>query len=162
MTSNIGARFIQKKSSMGFQSSDIGAIDKSVSEMVLGEMKRTFYPEFINLIDEIIVFEALSDDDLRRIMALLVHQLNENLIDRKLRISLTSEVVDWIIEVTCKARSYGARPLRRAIQRHVEDPLSEELIRGHLHGGDIDVYLEAGQLAYRPAGGELAAGRKLT
>jgi len=160
MTSNIGARFIQKKSSMGFQSSDLGAIDKSVSEMVLGEVKRTFNPEFINRIDEIIVFEALSDDDLRTIMGLLVNQLNENLIDRKLRISLTPEVVDWIIEVTCKDRSYGARPLRRAIQRHVEDPLSEELIRGHLHGGDIEVYLEAGALAYRPAG-ELEAGRKL-
>ena len=103
----------------------------------------------------------MSDDDLRTIMVLLVHQLNENLIDRKLRISLTSEVVDWIIEVTCKDRSYGARPLRRAIQRHVEDPLSEELIRGHLHGGDIEVYLEAGALAYRPAG-ELEAGRKLS
>ena len=98
--------------------------------MVLGEVKRTFNPEFINRIDEIIVFEALTDDDLRRIMALLVTQLNDNLIDRKLRIALTPEVVDWIIEVTCKDRSYGARPLRRAIQRYVEDPLSEELIRG--------------------------------
>jgi len=128
MTSNIGARFIQKKSSMGFQSSDAGVLDKSVSEMVLGEVKRTFNPEFINRIDEIIVFEALADDDLRRIMGLLVTQLNENLIDRKLRIALSPEVVDWIIEVTCKDRSYGARPLRRAIQRYVEDPLSEELI----------------------------------
>ena len=73
MTSNIGARFIQKKSSMGFQSADTLAIDKSVSDMVLGEVKRTFNPEFINRIDEIIVFEALTDDDLRQIMALLVH-----------------------------------------------------------------------------------------
>src|SRR5438132_5793866 len=168
MTSNIGARFIQKKSSMGFQSSDTSEIAKSVSEMVLGEVKRTFNPEFINRIDEIIVFEALTDDDLRLIMALLVHQLNDNLTDRKLKIALTSEVVDWIIEVTCKDRSYGARPLRRAIQRYVEDPLSEELIRGHLRRGHlgatlpmaIEVYLEAGQLAYRPAG-ELEAGRKL-
>src|SRR5216110_1889197 len=160
MTSNIGARFIQKKSSMGFQSTDSGEIAKSVNEMVLGEVKRTFNPEFINRIDEIIVFEALTDDDLRLIMALLVTQLNENLIDRKLRIALSPEVVDWIIEITCKDRSYGARPLRRAIQRYVEDPLSEELIRGHLHGGEIDVYLDAGQLSYRPAG-ELEAGRKL-
>src|SRR5215475_5866210 len=160
MTSNIGARFIQKKSSLGFQSADTGEIAKSVTDMVLGEVKRTFNPEFINRIDELIVFEALTDDDLRRIMGLLVTQLNENLTDRKLKISLTSEVVDWIIEVTCKDRSYGARPLRRAIQRYVEDPLSEELIRGHLRGGDIEVYLEAGQLSYRPAG-ELAAGRKL-
>jgi len=94
-------------------------------------------------------------------MTLLVSQLNENLVDRKLKISLTPDVVGWIIEVTCKDRSYGARPLRRAIQRYVEDPLSEELIRGHLHGGDIEVYLEAGALAYRPAG-ELAGGRKLS
>src|SRR5438105_2411008 len=160
MTSNIGARFIQKKSSMGFQSSDTGAIDKSVSDMVLGEVKRTFNPEFINRIDEIIVFDALSDDDLRLIMALLVTQLNDNLVDRKLKIALTPEVIDWIIEVTCKDRSYGARPLRRAIQRYVEDPLSEELIRGHLQGGDIEVYLDAGQLAYMPAGA-VGPGRKL-
>jgi len=166
MTSNIGARFIQKKSSMGFQSSDSGEIAKSVSEMVLGEVKRTFNPEFINRIDEIIVFEALSDDDLRRIMALLVQQLNDNLIDRKLKITLTTEVVDWIIEATCKDRSYGARPLRRAIQRFVEDPLSEELIRGHLEGGDIEVYLDGGSLAYHPLvvgtdGVVVGVGRKL-
>src|SRR4051812_39528374 len=160
MTSNIGARFIQKKTGMGFQSSETAVIEKSVSEMVLGEVKRTFNPEFINRIDEIIVFEALTDDDLRRIMALLVDQLNTNLVDRKLKITLSPDVVDWIIEVTCKDRSYGARPLRRAIQRYVEDPLSEELIRGHLRGGEIDVYLDAGQLSYRPAG-ELEAGRKL-
>src|SRR6059036_3639605 len=85
LTSNIGARFIQKKSSMGFQSADTITIDKSVSDMVLGEVKRTFNPEFINRIDEIIVFDALNDDDLRKIMALLVNQLNANLVDRKLR-----------------------------------------------------------------------------
>jgi len=160
MTSNIGARFIQKKASLGFQSSDTGAIDKNVNDMVLGEVKRTFNPEFINRIDEIIVFEALTDDDLRRIMALLVTQLNANLTDRRMRISLTPEVIDWIIDVTCKDRSYGARPLRRAIQRYVEDPLSEELIRGNLHDGEVEVYLDAGQLAYRPAG-ELTGGRRL-
>jgi ATP-dependent Clp protease ATP-binding subunit ClpC len=160
MTSNIGARFIQKKASMGFQSADATAIDRSVTEMVIGEVKRTFNPEFINRIDEIIVFEALADDDLRRIMELLVAQLNDNLVDRKLKIVLTQEVIDWIIEATCKDRSYGARPLRRAIQRYVEDPMSEELIRGHLPGGEIEVYLDGGVLTYRPAG-ELAAGRKL-
>ena len=160
MTSNIGARFIQKKSSMGFQSSDTGTIEKSVSEMVLGEVKRTFNPEFINRIDEIIVFEALSDDDLRTITNLLVKALNDNLVDRKIRLQLAPEVVDWIIEQTCKDRSYGARPLRRAIQRYIEDPLSEELIRGHLKGGEIEVYLDGGTLAYRPAG-EALAGRRL-
>jgi ATP-dependent Clp protease ATP-binding subunit ClpC len=119
---------------------------------VLSEVKRTFNPEFINRIDELIVFDALSDEDLRRILGLLVDQLNAHLVDRRLRITLTPEVADWIINVTCKDRAYGARPLRRAIQRYVEDPLSEELIRGHLHGGDIEVYLDGGTLAYRPAG----------
>jgi ATP-dependent Clp protease ATP-binding subunit ClpC len=162
MTSNIGARFIQKKASLGFQASDTGAIDKNVSDMVLGEVKRTFNPEFINRIDEIIVFEALSDDDLRRIMGLLLDQLNANLVDRRMKITINRDVVDWIIDVTCKDRSYGARPLRRAIQRYVEDPLSEELIRGNLGDGEVEVYMDAGQISYRPAGaGELVAGRRL-
>ena len=117
MTSNIGARYIQKKASVGFQSSEAREIQRSVSEMVLGEVKRTFNPEFVNRVDEIIVFEALTDDDLRKILTMLIEQLNENLLVRALSIRLTSEVVDWIIEATCRDRSYGARPLRRAIQR---------------------------------------------
>jgi ATP-dependent Clp protease ATP-binding subunit ClpC len=152
MTSNIGARFIQKKASLGFQTTDSSAISRSVNDMVLGEVRKTFNPEFINRIDEIIVFEALSDDDLRTITKLLVGQLNQNLVDRRMRLELAPEVIDWIIEQTCKDRSYGARPLRRAIQRYIEDPLSEELIRGHLKGGDIEVYLDGGALAYRPVG----------
>ncbi|MEO5895318.1 MAG: ATP-dependent Clp protease ATP-binding subunit [Vicinamibacterales bacterium] len=152
MTSNIGARFIQKKAGLGFQSADAGTIARSVTDMVLAEVRKTFNPEFINRIDEIIVFEALSDDDLRTITKLLVEQLNDNLVDRKIHLAAAPEVIDWIIDMTCKDRSYGARPLRRAIQRYIEDPLSEELIRGHLKGGDIEVYLEGGVLAYRPAG----------
>src|SRR5215217_6395833 len=160
MTSNIGARFIQKKASLGFQSADQTEISRTVTDMVLGEVKRTFNPEFINRIDEIIVFDALGDDELRRILGLLITSLNDNLSDRQLKITLTPEVADWIIDLTCKDRSYGARPLRRAIQRYVEDPLSEELIRGHLRGGEIEVYLDAGQLSYRPAG-QPEAGRRL-
>jgi ATP-dependent Clp protease ATP-binding subunit ClpC len=160
MTSNIGARFIQKKASMGFQSQDKGDLQKSVTDLVLGEVKRTFNPEFINRIDELIVFEPLSDDDLRRIMAMLVADLNRHLGDRQLSISLTAEAVDWIIEVTCRDRTYGARPLRRAIQRYIEDPLSEELIRGRLRGGQVEVYLDLGTLAWRAADGS-ETGRSL-
>ena len=93
-------------------------------------------------------------------MLLLVDQINDNLVNRQLKIVLMPEVIDWIIDVTCKDRSYGARPLRRAIQRYVEDPLSEELIRGHLRDGEVEVYLEGGLIAYRPAG-ELTGGRQL-
>jgi ATP-dependent Clp protease ATP-binding subunit ClpC len=162
MTSNIGARFIQKKASMGFQSADAAELQKSVHDMVLGEVKRTFNPEFINRVDELIVFDALSDEDLRKILSLLMENLNTNLTDRRMRIVLAPEVADWIIDVTCKDRSYGARPLRRAIQRYIEDPLAEELIRGHLQGGEIEVYLESGALAYRPVGEPVAAGRRLS
>jgi len=160
MTSNIGARYIQKKASVGFQSSDTKEIQRSVSDMVLGEVKRTFNPEFVNRVDELIVFEALSDNDLHQITKMLIDQLNENLVGRELKITLAPEVITWIIEMTCKDRSYGARPLRRAIQRYVEDPLSEELIRGHVETGDFEVYLDGGVLAYR-AIGQVLAGRRL-
>ena len=160
MTSNIGARYIQKRASLGFQSSDAREIHKNVTDMVLGEVKRTFNPEFVNRVDEIIVFEALSDDDMREIAKMLVAQLNDHLVERRLRITLASEVIDWVINLTCKDRSYGARPLRRAIQRYVEDPLSEELIRGYLRAGEIEVYLDGGSLAYRTVG-QPYAGRQL-
>ena len=160
MTSNIGARFIQKKASMGFQTSDAKEIQKSVTDLVLGEVKRTFNPEFINRIDEIIVFDPLSDEDLRRITGLLVENLNRHLADRQLKIEVRPEAVDWIIEATCKDRSYGARPLRRAIQRHIEDPLSEELIRGQLRTGVVEIYLDHGTLAWRAAG-QVEDGRRL-
>ena len=155
MTSNIGARHIQKRASLGFRSSDAQEVQRSVADMVLGEVKRTFNPEFINRVDELIVFEALTDDDLRQILTMLVGQLNDNLAVRHLRIVLTPEATDWIIETTCEDRSYGARPLRRAIQRYVEDPLSEELIRGRLEMGDVEVYVDDGVLAWRAAGQEV-------
>ena len=120
MTSNIGARFIQKKASLGFQASDTGAIDKNVNDMVLGEVKRTFNPEFINRIDEIIVFEALTDDDLRRITSLLVDQLNANLADRRMKINVSAEVIDWIIENTLQGpllRRAAAAPRHPALHR---------------------------------------------
>jgi ATP-dependent Clp protease ATP-binding subunit ClpC len=160
MTSNIGARFIQKKASMGFQSADARDVQKSVTDMVLGEVKKTFNPEFINRVDEIIVFDPLSDDDLRRITRLLIGNLNQHLADRQLHLDVLPEVVDWIIDITCRDRSYGARPLRRAIQRYIEDPLSEELIRGELRTGGIEIYLDHGTLAWR-ATGQAEAGRRL-
>ena len=160
MTSNIGARFIQKKASLGFQSPDIRDIQKSVADMVLGEVKRTFNPEFLNRIDEIIVFDPLSDDDLRMITRLLIGTLNEHLTDRRLALEVRPEVIDWIIDATCRDRSYGARPLRRAIQRYIEDPLSEELIRGELRTGTVEIYLDRGAIAWRSLGAD-EAGRKL-
>jgi ATP-dependent Clp protease ATP-binding subunit ClpC len=152
MTSNIGARFIQKRGSMGFQSPDAHETARNVADTVMGEVRRTFNPELLNRIDEIIVFDALSDQDLRAILQLLVQQLNANMKERRISVALLPEALDWLINVTCRDRSYGARPLRRAIQRYIEDPLSEELIRGRLRSGEIEVYLDRDTLRYRPAG----------
>ncbi len=150
MTSNIGARHIEKKGRVGFQTDDKDTTATRIGEMVLGEVKKTFNPEFINRIDEIIIFDALSDDDLRKIVGLLVEQMNENLRDKDLEITLTPDAVEWIINSTCQDRSYGARPLRRALQKFVEDPLSEAFIRGSLKQGcPVEVYPDGDKLGLR-------------
>jgi ATP-dependent Clp protease ATP-binding subunit ClpC len=149
MTSNIGARFIEKKGRMGFASGEAKDTEKGINEMVMGEVKRTFNPEFINRIDEIIIFDALTDLDLIRITRLLVEQLNGNLKEKAIVISIRDEAVEWLLAKTLSDRSYGARPLRRAIQRHIEDALSEAFIRGHIRTGrPISIGVHEGALWY--------------
>jgi ATP-dependent Clp protease ATP-binding subunit ClpC len=150
MTSNIGARFIEKKGRMGFAPGEPGETERTTNEMVMGEVKRTFNPEFLNRVDEIIIFDALTDQDLVRITRLLVEQLNQNLKERGIAISIHDEAVEWLLGRTLADRSYGARPLRRAIQRHIEDALSEAFIRGHIRGGQpIEIGVKEGGLWYR-------------
>jgi ATP-dependent Clp protease ATP-binding subunit ClpC len=150
MTSNIGARFIEKKGRMGFQSPEPRESTQSINEMVMGEVKRTFNPEFVNRIDEIIIFDGLTDQDLVSITRLLVEQLNQNLKERGIVISIRDEAVEWLLGRTLADRSYGARPLRRAIQRHIEDALSEAFIRGHIRSGrPIEVGVKEGALWYQ-------------
>jgi len=160
MTSNIGARFIEKKGRMGFAAGGHAEVVQATNEMVLGEVKRTFNPEFINRIDEIIIFDALSDQDLAQITRLLVEQLNQNLKEKGIRVSLGDDSVDWLLARTLVDRSYGARPLRRAIQRYIEDPLSEAFIRGQIKSGrPIEVGVKDGGLWYQQdeRGGTLAS-----
>jgi ATP-dependent Clp protease ATP-binding subunit ClpC len=150
MTSNIGARFIQKRGHLGFQASSRSQ-QTTVEEGVMQAVKQTFNPEFINRLDEIIVFEPLTDADLFEIIGLLVAQLNRTLIRRKLQVQMTEEARRWIVERTCTDRTYGARPLRRALQKYVEDPLSEALISGSFSETSvIEVYLQGDALQYRP------------
>ncbi len=160
MTSNIGARFIEKKGRMGFASNEPRETDKSIAEMVMGEVKRTFNPEFINRIDEIIIFDALTDGDLVAITRMLVEQLNQNLKEKGIVISIDDEAVSWLLARTLSNRSYGARPLRRAIQRHIEDPLSEAFIRDQIRSGlPIAVGVQDGTLWYQQdeTGGALSS-----
>ncbi len=156
MTSNIGARHLQKRQGLGFQSNLEDTVAEKVEDLVKGEVKRTFNPEFLNRLDEIIIFQALSDADLIQIMELLVQQLNVNLAQKAITISVMEDAKKWILERTMADRSYGARPLRRALQRYVEDPLSEALIGGQItdRPAFLEVYLANNQLFYRPIGSE--------
>jgi ATP-dependent Clp protease ATP-binding subunit ClpC len=151
MTSNLGARHLQKRSALGFQSGTAEGGAKSIEDMVLSEVKRVFNPEFLNRVDEIILFNPLGDDELLRIIDLLAGQINDTLIHRQVQIVLTPAARQWILEKTCSDRNYGARPLRRALQKYVEDPLSEALIQGGLQRpATLEIYVSGEELAFRP------------
>jgi ATP-dependent Clp protease ATP-binding subunit ClpC len=157
MTSNIGARFIQKKGTMGFQGSTDVTRTK-MEEMVMSAVRQTFNPEFINRLDEIIIFDELGDEDLLEVVQMQVDQINKTMARHGLEVRLSEEAKRWIVVKTCADRSYGARPLRRALQKHVEDPLSEALIQGHLEGASlIEVFVDGDELNYRHTGVETVA-----
>jgi ATP-dependent Clp protease ATP-binding subunit ClpC len=154
MTSNIGARYLMKRKGLGFQIDKEEAVSEKVEEMVRNEVKKTFNPEFLNRLDEVIIFNALTDSDLIQIMELLVQQLNGNLAQRHITITVAEEAKKWVLDKTLVDRNYGARPLRRALQRFIEDPLSEALIQGSIttRPAFIEVYLENDKLFYRQIG----------
>jgi ATP-dependent Clp protease ATP-binding subunit ClpC len=156
MTSNIGARFIQKKGTLGFQA-NTDATREKMEEMVMSSVRQTFNPEFINRLDEIIIFDQLLDNELLEVVQLQVDQINRTMGRHGFEVRLTDEAKRWIVEKTCADRSYGARPLRRALQKYVEDPLSEALIQGQLNGATlVEVFLSGGELDFRPIGVETA------
>ncbi|MCZ6777715.1 MAG: ATP-dependent Clp protease ATP-binding subunit [Acidobacteria bacterium] len=151
LTSNIGSHKIDKGGKMGFKQ---GLQDTNTArrEVVMDEVKRVLSPEFINRLDEIVIFDALTESQLRDISGLMLDRLNANLSERGLKLRVSDDVHDWLVETTCKDRSYGARPLRRAIQKHIEDALSEEMIRGQLpRPATIWVVLENGKITFREA-----------
>ena len=142
MTSNLGARFLDKRGQIGFSSMAETGIPQKIEEQVMSEVKRAFNPEFLNRLDEVILFTSLVDEDLLKIMELLVEQVNVNLVAKQIKIRLEPEAAKYILDKTCGDRSYGARPLRRALQKYIEDPLSEALIQGSLpRPAELSVYL---------------------
>lgn len=128
MTSNIGTKMIQKGVSLGFQSTE-GEAARRKKEEVLGELRKAFSPEFLNRIDEIVIFHQLEKEQLYSILDILLHELNLRLMDKGIEIEVDDEVKQWLIKEGYEPL-YGARPMRRAIQRAIGDPLSDELIRG--------------------------------
>jgi ATP-dependent Clp protease ATP-binding subunit ClpC len=154
MTSNIGARFIQKRGNVGFQTGGEASREK-MEDQVMSQVKQTFAPEFLNRLDEIIIFDELVDADLFQIIDLQVAKLNKILENRKLKVRMSDEARNWLIEKTCADRSYGARPLKRALQKYVEDELSEALIQGDVSDeAEIEIYCEKDRLSFRAVAAE--------
>ncbi|QUC03604.1 ATP-dependent Clp protease ATP-binding subunit [Atopobium sp. oral taxon 416] len=136
MTSNIGARDIAQTTTMGFTGGSDGLSDKEINSHVMSELKRLFRPEFLNRVDEIVVFKSLNQKQLRGIVDLMINGLRDRLIANGMSIELTDAARDLVAERGTD-RIYGARPLRRAIQTMIEDPLAEELLQGKWKAGDI-------------------------
>jgi ATP-dependent Clp protease ATP-binding subunit ClpC len=130
MTSNVGTRNIGNAMPLGFQKESSENTYKKIKSSVMEELKNKFNPEFLNRIDDTVVFHQLDKTHLVEIVKLLIDELNKELLDQDLAITLSDEVIDWLIENNFEP-AYGARPMRRAIQKHIEDPLSEEILKGN-------------------------------
>lgn len=161
MTSNVGAREITTSAPLGFSSSAKGGLDdKEMKARVMSEVKKLFRPEFLNRIDEIIVFKSLTEEEIVQIVDLMVADLRERLIEQNMTINLT-EAASRLVAKEGTDLSFGARPLRRAIQRLIEDPISEQILEGRWTSGSvIDVDAEDGKLVFNQGSGSIPAPRK--
>lgn len=163
MTSNVGAREITTSAPLGFASGDKGGLDdKEIKSRVMSEVKKLFRPEFLNRIDEIIVFKSLTEEEIIEIVDLMIDELRQRLIEQNMTINLTKEASKYIAKEGTDL-SFGARPLRRAIQRLVEDPLSEQILEGKWTSGsviDVDLDEEGKHLTFAHGTGAIPAPRK--
>lgn len=166
MTSNVGAREITTSAPLGFASGEKGGLDdKEIKSRVMSEVKKLFRPEFLNRIDEIIVFKSLTEDEIVEIVDLMIDELRQRLIEQNMTINLTKEASKYIAKEGTDL-SFGARPLRRAIQRLIEDPISEQILEGKWTSGSvIDVDLVKGEdgenhLSFNQGTGSIPAPRK--
>lgn len=150
MTSNVGASTFKKVNRLGFNTVETDSY-KEMKDNIMSELKKTFRPEFLNRIDETIVFHALSQEDIRKIVDLMLEEVNIRLADYDLRVDVTEEAKDELAGEGF-SEEYGARPLRRAILRLIEDPISEGLLEGKFKSGDtIEVYSEDGDIKLKTA-----------
>ena len=163
MTSNVGAREIAQTTPLGFSGNDhAGLSDKEIKSRVMAEMKKLFRPEFLNRIDEIIVFKSLTDEQIAQIVELMVADLRERMIAQNMSINLTPAATKLIAKEGADT-TFGARPLRRAIQRLLEDPLSEQILEGKWQSGsivDVDVDESGENLEFKQGSGVVPAPRK--
>jgi ATP-dependent Clp protease ATP-binding subunit ClpC len=142
LTSNVGAESIKKQSTIGFNKASDGASYDKMKEKILDEAKKAFRPEFLNRLDDVIVFRSLNKPDLIQILELEVSKVVDRLKGRNIQLQLDEKAKDFLVEKGFDP-TYGARPMRRAVERYLEDPLAEEILKGKLHDNSpIAVTLE--------------------
>ena len=129
MTSNIGTKMFNKVGNLGFQKEDGYNPYEKMKETVHSELKNVFHPEFLNRIDDILIFHPLGKKELESVVDILIAELNQRLSEQGIQLTVSEEVKEWLISEGYDP-AYGARPMRRCIQKGIEDPLSEEIIRG--------------------------------
>lgn len=149
MTSNVGANMIKKNTSLGFTTGDSEKKYQDMKDKVMDELKRSFRPEFLNRIDEVIVFHSLEQEHIEQIVSLMTNELRKRLKEQSIDFQLTDEAKKVLAKEGFDP-AYGARPLRRAIQRSIEDRLSEELLKGTISKGDtVNIDVEEGKLTVK-------------
>ena len=136
MTSNVGAEILRKQGSLGFKAQSSEMNYQRMKEMLLDEVKKTFKPEFLNRIDDVIVFRPLEKEDLYKIVDIEIDEVQKRLTEQKVTLELNQEAKDFLIEKGFDP-IFGARPLKRTIQRYVEDPLAEDIIGGRIREGSL-------------------------
>jgi ATP-dependent Clp protease ATP-binding subunit ClpA len=152
MTSNVGSHFIAEAAmATSVTAKDGGALDEGVKRQVLDALRASFRPEFLNRVDDIIVFHALTRQQMRQIIDIQLRELVKRLADRKITVELTDRAKDLLIAEGYDP-TYGARPLRRAIQREVLDPLAMRVLQGDFTEGDaVRVDAPGGELVFKRA-----------
>ena len=151
MTSNVGAKDITKGRALGFTTADAHDSFERIVQKVKEEMSHTFNPEFLNRLDDVIVFHPLTKENIREIVGVLLRDVQKRLVEEELTLKLTDAASDFLVKHGYDDK-FGARPLKRAIQRYIEDPLSEKILLAEFaHGdeGEGDVAAEGAKLEFR-------------
>src|ERR1700758_837249 len=154
MTSNVGAELIKRQTALGFGAIAGHESYEAMRDKILDESKRVFRPEFLNRLDDMIVFHQLERNDLVKIVDLEVAKVTERIRAKDIKVHLDTTAVEFLIDKGFDP-IYGARPMRRAVERYLEDPLAEELLRGNIKQGDtLEAHTAGQQLAFKVAGAE--------
>ena len=160
MTSNVGSDIIKRQSTLGFSPISDEASYEKMRERILDEAKKTFRPEFLNRLDDMIVFRSFTKPDLIQILDLEINKVLERVRHKNLKLELDAKAKNFLVEKGYDPQ-YGARPMRRAVERFLEDPLAEEILKGNLHAGEpILVTVEGDKLVFNQtaaAGGAATA-----